>query len=314
MARWWGKNLKIDGTWLSEADGNYTRMVSRSALEWEVLVQDVCRTIETKTAPGTGKANKTGALLMRLILAMSGKTITIVPIAAAAMERTQVKPVDMTKAMKKGDRFTCTENQYCSGEPSHGVSITPHSSLMKTGVGGGVNVRVFYHPAAWSSHDQVRGFDTMLDNIQPDDVLFHELFHAYRCMKGIFEEIPTGDTWDFTEEQMAIIATNVSVSEIGRGTSLRGDHNLTFHSLKDNKPSWAAGDQTVGSNFYRENMSIVNRMADEMPEFTGPLEKNDAASHVADWNPFRERIEFEKFRANSYTMGSVHLDMIVDGH
>ncbi|MEI6539098.1 MAG: hypothetical protein WCO86_06165 [Planctomycetota bacterium] len=38
MARCWGKNLKIDGTWLSEADGNYTRMVSRSALEWEVLV------------------------------------------------------------------------------------------------------------------------------------------------------------------------------------------------------------------------------------------------------------------------------------
>lgn len=311
MARWWGKNLKIDGTWLSEADGNYTRMASRSALEWEVQVQDVCRSIETKTAPATGKANKTGALLMQLILAMSGKMITIVPIAAVAMERTQAKPLDMTKAIKEGYRFTCTENQFCSGEPSQGVSITPHSSLMKGG-GGGVNVRVFYHPAAWSSHDQVKGFDTMLDNIQPDDVLFHELFHAYRCMKGIFEEIPTGDTWDYTEEQMAIIATNVYVSEIGRSSSLRGDHSLQFHSLKDNKGSF--GDQTVGRNFYNDNFKIVDQMAREMPEFTGPLEKTDAASRVADWNPFRERILFDKGRAMYNSMGSVALDMLVDGH
>jgi hypothetical protein len=311
MARWWGKNLKIDGTWLSEADGNYTRMTSGSALEWEVQVQDVCRTIETKTASATGKANKTGALLMQLILAMSGKMITIVPIAAAAMERTQAKPLDMTKAIKEGYKFTCTENQYCSGEPSQGVSITPHSSLMKGG-GGGVNVRVFYHPAAWSSHDQVKGFDTMLDNIQPDDVLFHELFHAYRCMKGIFEEVPTGDTWHFTEEQMAIIATNVYVSEIGRGSSLRGDHSLQFHSLKDSKGSF--GDQTVGRNFYNNNFTIVDQMAREMPEFTGPLESIDPAARVADWNPFRERILFDKGRAAYNTMGSVALDMIIDRH
>lgn len=166
--------------------------------------------------------------------------------------------------------------------------------------------------ASASAHDQMKGFDTMLDNIQPDDVLFHELFHAYRCMKGIFEEIPTGDTWDYTEEQMAIIATNVSVSEIGRSSSLRGDHSVPFHSLKENKGSF--GDQTVGRNFYNDNFKIVDQMAREMPEFTGPLEKTEAASHVADWNPFRERILFDKGRAMYNTMGSVALDMIVDGH
>jgi len=166
--------------------------------------------------------------------------------------------------------------------------------------------------ASASAHDQMKGFDTMLDNIQPDDVLFHELFHAYRCMKGIFEEIPTGDTWDYTEEQMAIIATNVYVSEIGRSSSLRGDHSVPFHSLKENKGSF--GDQTVGRNFYNDNFKIVDQMAREMPEFTGPLEKTEAASHVADWNPFRERILFDKGRAMYNTMGSVALDMIVDGH
>lgn len=296
MARYWGKNLKIDGSVLTG-----TGMNSGEALAWEAQVQDVCRKIETAPAKGTGKANKTGALLMKLILECSGKNITILPLSVALHEKTAAKATDWSTGMKSGYRFHCPQDEVCTRTPSSGAATTPHSDLI-SGRGGGSDVRVFFHPSAWTSHDQVRGFDTMADNIQPDDVLFHELFHALRFMKGLFEEIKTGDTWEYTEEMMAVIATNVYVSELGRGDSLRGSHSLKFESLKDNKSTFG-GDLTVGRNFYNSNFKIVDQIAREMPDFTGPLEKTDAASRVADWNPFRERILFDQGQAMFNSVG-----------
>lgn len=300
MARYWGMCIKIDGTWLRENDNNYTRWLGRDPAAWEADVQGVCRKIES--------AGKTGKLLMRLINKMEGKKVIIMPVHAASFHQTQIKPADFTDAIKRDYRFTCPADQFCSkANPAQGAGIAPHSQLLR-GTGTGVNVRLYYHPGSWTSHDQLAGLDTAADNMQPDDVLFHELFHAYRAMKGLFEDIPTGDTWDYTEEFFAITATNVYVSENGRGGSLRGDHNLQFHSLGNNQSSW--GDQTVGRNFYMENFKLVDQLCEEMPEFTGPLSSIDAGQQVAAWNPFRERILFDKSRANFNTLGSTALDML----
>lgn len=303
MARWWGKNIKIDGKWLREADDNYTAWMGRDAEQWEAEVQSVCRKIEQ---------SRTGKLLMELILKIGeAKGILIVPIRAANFLQTAAKPAVWEDAMKKKHQWDCKITDSCPAAPAvppRGPAIVPHSHLLE-GTGKGANIRLYYHPGSWTAARQNRavdvaaGIDTLADNFQPDDVLFHELVHAYRAMLGIFEAVPTGDTWSATEEFFAIVLSNIYVSETRPTGAMRGDHNIQFHSLKD------AGETESDQAFYLLHITLMEQMIREMPDLTKGLMETDPAKQIGAWNPLRFSRRIEETR-DMWSSGPAFMDLL----
>jgi hypothetical protein len=81
----------------------------------------------------------------------------------------------------------------------------------------GSAVTLHYTPGMW--HGPFAG--------DADDVLLHELVHAMRQEQGTFLKIPTsgGDAgYDDDEEFLAILLTNIALSEKSPGAPLRRDH------------------------------------------------------------------------------------------
>jgi hypothetical protein len=299
MARWWGMNIKITGEWLREADDNYTAWMGRDAEQWEADVQGVLRKIEQ---------SKTGKLLMEQIASVKTRKTVIVPIRAANFLQTAARPTDWTKAMKNKHQWDCKITDSCPPVPPRGPAIVPHSHLLE-GTGKGGDVRLYYHPGSWTAADQTRavdvaaGIDTLSDNFQPDDVLFHELVHAYRAMLGIFEAVPTGDTWDATEEFFAIVLSNIYVSETRPSGTMRGDHNIQFHSLKD------AGQVEEDQAFYLVHISKMEQMIREMPDLTAGLMETDPKKQIGTWNPLRFSRRIEETR-DMWSSGPAYLDLL----
>jgi hypothetical protein len=127
-------------------------------------------------------------------------------------------------------------------------------------LGGGARTLVEYEPRTWSARTVMpngesrkkcamaqsqdpHGFE------QPDDVLFHELVHALRGMRGVWKDQPVkgrggrfGRTdlnripFDRIEEFYAVLLTNIYVSEQRRGTTaVRLEYDGTFRNF-DNLP------------------------------------------------------------------------------
>lgn len=311
MARYWGPKIKIDGEWVRDTSGKYHSWSGGE--QWEAEVQSVLRKIEHST---TGKLllsliNGTPAHRRRQRRGQSPLMCEIVPIQAVEYQQTSTKRAHDEQSMKKGSRAWVLSPNDEIYTPIAGVAIPTHARML-SGTGDGVNVTIYYHPATWNAHGQMIGLDTLQlfadvagdtslaslgpidhrlgldtadDNFQPDDVLFHELVHAYRCMLGIFEFVATGDTWDATEEVFAIVLTNVYVSEIGRSGSLRGDHREQFHSLSD--VSGSDSDEDFYLGFSNGKSRLIDQMCEEMPEITDVL--SDPEQRIGTWNPFRVR-------------------------
>src|SRR5258708_23434633 len=68
---------------------------------------------------------------------------------------------------------------------------------------------------------------------QPDEILFHEMVHATRQMRGIFNPMPLGFLYDTEEEFFAILLANIYASETGRPIDLRSDHHGFEHLTTD---------------------------------------------------------------------------------
>jgi hypothetical protein len=313
MARYWGPKITIDGAWVRDNNGRYYSWLDRRGEQWEAEVQNVLRKIE---------GSKSGKLLLSLIngtpthksrprRGQSPLMCEIVPIHAVAHGETRSKQSSLEKSMKKGSRTYVEPPNDTIFKPRAGEPIPTHVKML-SGTGDGSAVRIYYHPATWTAHSQMIGLDTRqlftdvaqdssctpidqrfgldtgLDNFQPDDVLFHELVHAYRAMLGIFEFVEVKDTWHFTEEFFAVVLTNIYVSETGRSGSLRGDHSEQFHSLKD-----VSGSESDES-FYlapsnRRERTLIDQLCEEMPELTDPL--SDLVQKNGTWNPLRVRRE-----------------------
>lgn len=104
---------------------------------------------------------------------------------------------------------------------------------------GGTNVVIFFEWTMWASWSRDRNAEVKANDPggheQPDDVLFHELFHTYRQMEGLWNpRNVTGDikdVWDNTEELYAVMFTNIYLSSIGRDSDMRGDHQAEWHPV-----------------------------------------------------------------------------------
>ncbi|MBI3465972.1 MAG: hypothetical protein HY000_23405 [Planctomycetes bacterium] len=300
MTRYYrGPRIVIDGEWVRSPNGHYHSWTRGEGRQWEDNVFNVLRKIWE---------SKSGRALLEGINATKLKC-EIVPIKEEKYEHTSMNQFSDLKSMKKGAQVWVlpTNEVYI---PVPGGMVPPHAKLV-TGTGHGSGARIFFHPGTWTAHsqmigvdtqrlftdvaqdpswtpiDQREGLDTALDHFQPDDVLFHELVHVYRAMLGLCELVPTGDTWDDTEEFFAIVLANIYVSEMGRSWSLRGDHQPQFRSVKE-----ARGSDT-DADFYLSmsttNGALIDQLCGEMKDFTDILA--DPANKIGAWNPLRFRKE-----------------------
>ena len=140
---------------------------------------------------------------------------------------------------------------------------------------------IWYEPEAWS-HPPVKASIDPANHFHADDVLFHELVHALRMMRGLMDLSKIRD-WDNIEDLNAIMLTNIYNSSNNRNGDLRGDHGLPFRVL-GNSPMYPTK-QIDESLFYNLYSTDIDRLC---------LSLLDLCSGVARvscrWNPLRARV------------------------
>jgi hypothetical protein len=81
---------------------------------------------------------------------------------------------------------------------------------LSVGEGGGSDSTVKYTPGMYTG--------SVMAEISkgPDEVLFHELVHASRQMRGVADKIPVNAGYGNQEEYLAVVLTNIYMSEKGQ--------------------------------------------------------------------------------------------------
>ncbi|HEV3200620.1 MAG TPA: hypothetical protein VGZ73_22110 [Bryobacteraceae bacterium] len=178
-----------------------------------------------------------GRLLISLINA-SRRTLTIIPVGVNLFSDTKAVPVS--------------------------CSVDRCANVLTDSV-------IWFDPTPWGT-----SMTAKIDprkNMMPNDVLFHEMIHSLRQMRGLFKPARTGDVFQYVEEYYAVLFTNMFVTEIGRPGSRRADHALTFTPLP-------AGVSDL--DFYLMHKKEVDDLVYEMPDFCKALGGNRG---IIPWNP-----------------------------
>jgi Effector protein len=103
-----------------------------------------------------------------------------------------------------------------------GASI-PSLAGSETGTGAGAGVIIYYSAGTWT--DTVYAdYSVGAAGFQPDEVLFHELVHATRLIRGKMNSTTVQGRPNFgdIEEYFATVIANIYMSEKGKDVRLRG--------------------------------------------------------------------------------------------
>jgi hypothetical protein len=122
------------------------------------------------------------------------------------------------------------------------------------GSGAGTNAEIRYTPRMYHS--------SAGPERTPDRILFHEFVHASRLMKGVFFRMPAGNGYDDLEEYIAIILSNIYLSE-KRQEVFVGNHKGTMILRGADADNFLSNSQHVDT---RPTMVIQN-FKDSQPEF-----------------------------------------------
>jgi hypothetical protein len=158
---------------------------------------------------------------------------------------------------------------------------TPAGRQAASRGGGGSNVTIWYESTAWKTPSVKIEIDPF-DHYASDDVLFHEMVHALRMMRGLMD--PTKIIgWDNIEDLFAIMLTNTYNSSNNRNNDLRGDHAEVYHSLGNSllRPTEQMSDQA----FYIQYGSDIDRLWRSLPCLCDRI-----ARVGCKWNPLRARV------------------------
>jgi hypothetical protein len=261
--RYWGPNIVISGNAFllsGQSEAQRAFAVQRANL-YQVEVQQVLRTIEI------GSKTKTGELLLTAISkTLGGKTLRIVPLKGDAQ--------DARAFAGNVGRATA------AGEEYNDAGLR---AVLK-GKGGGCDVVIAFDPRTFISPDSFRSALPTRQYLQ-DDVLFHELVHGLRMMRGLLLNhnilaAPGRVGFSSPEEFYAILLTDIYISECGRGLeAIRVDHAPAFHSI-EGSPEFA--DKSPQS-YYAAYREAIEKLADQMDDFTRPI----GDLRTINWNPLR---------------------------
>jgi len=255
--RYWGKNIEIDGSYYKTARAKSSGLMpGEDNVElFETTVQDLMRTIETKST--------VGRTIVRAIN-QSPRTLRIIPLTIAERYGPTSRgtwPTPVKDAAASPKNF-----QVCYiGMPCY------------TGTGEGSDIVLNYEPYTWAGYDTLLGQDPGGDQ-QPDDVLFHELVHCLRMMRGQLYKYGNPGPFQDSEELFAVMIRNMYVAQIGRVQSLQARYGSpVFQTMTG---SWF---KTV-ADFYHDYESFIEQFCREMPDISGAF-----GAMAGFWNPFRAR-------------------------
>jgi hypothetical protein len=130
----------------------------------------------------------------------------------------------------------------------HAAATTP--GALGDDKGGGV--RLYYEPD---------GFDPKMEYYTPDDVLFHELVHAYRASKGEHFSKALAE-YETAEELLAIQMQNVYMSVRRKKKFYRSHSNPTLVTKNDAYAAIASDRDTLDAfNYFRRHELLAVKVA-----------------------------------------------------
>jgi hypothetical protein len=151
--------------------------------------------------------------------------------------------------------------------------------------GGGTDVIMWYESAVWGKPSAKSSIDPA-NHFHADDVLFHELVHALRMMRGLMDMSKIRG-WDNIEDLFAIMLTNIYNSSNNRNNDLRGDHGVPFRVLGNS--ALRPKEQIDEQGFYTMFSTDIDRLWHSLSNLC------DGISRVScRWNPLRARVNAAK--------------------
>ncbi|HEY4360186.1 MAG TPA: M91 family zinc metallopeptidase [Bryobacteraceae bacterium] len=163
-----------------------------------------------------------------------------------------------------------------------------HVHHPERGTGGGSSVFVRYSPGTWT-HGHHAGD-------HQDEVLFHELTHAYRDVRGHALLRGTDSDYPNQEEFWATLNTNIYISAKGAGLPLRGSYNHA-RDVQDRADAYIL--DLDGTTRLTESQALivnyrnlVGRLFDEERPLTEPM-----SGVRSTYNPYRDYIRMTGIRS-----------------
>ena len=276
MARYWGLNIRIDGTWIqTDADGNTTR--NPQSASYEVNTQDQLRLIA---------GSRVGGVLIRLINGAPG-TVEIRPLQDALLRETSEAPVF-------GDRAVAP---VATTEYARNVAKGSNLCVPYRCEGDGSDCTVWFQPTTWVSGSKAKSSADPDNHTRPDDVLFHELVHALRALRGVFDNKGRmGFGFDSFEEFVAVMLTNIYLADNGRLNDMRWGHSIPFLPMTEGRGPF--GKVQSDGGFYTCFDTEIDALAVRMPDLCDQI-----ATVGQGWNPLRVRKDQERHKGNDPRWG-----------
>ena len=148
-----------------------------------------------------------------------------------------VKPGESMSYLADGTAGRDYKGAYEKNAPVRDDNNDPMPSEGK-GTGAGANVVLFFSAETWNSKAASEG-----PGFKADEVLFHELVHITRMIRGRFTHTKVdGGGYGNIEEYFATVITNVYMSDKGQ-TRLRGLYSND--SIRQNRTQVKVGDETI---------------------------------------------------------------------
>jgi Effector protein len=230
MAEWMSFNTIVS---LNDRDLNFRNLVSTYRLETAQHVAAVTDCLDQI------KQWRTGLALLAEIHSLEDHDVRVVPYRGRGRGAREVKENDVA-----GTARWRLVNPYKFGD-------------LRTGKGTGSDSLIEFTPDAFTKSPAIGPGQV------PDEVLFHELIHASRTMRGVVRQGFVNQDYDDYEEYLTIALANIYLSEKGQ-TVFRGDHysarltgrrrdNFIDNSQKVNLPPLKLMDEFQQSqpDFYR---------------------------------------------------------------
>ena len=196
------------------------------------------------TVDGTGtKSYTTPALYVRAVLPLlermyssrSGRAIFHefgLRAPTHMMSITPYEAVELNAYATAKDLLHATLKGQVERSGANGQILTDAQGKSITGQGGGSDADVSFTPIIWTKYCN-QNKHAHRSGAQPDEILFHEMVHATRQLRGVFDPQPLGFLYDTEEEFYAILLANIYGSETGRSIDLRSDHHTFEHLTTD---------------------------------------------------------------------------------
>ena len=180
---------------------------------------------------------------------------------------------DLLNATKKGE----VER---SGRDGH--QLFDGSGKPIVGRGGGSDSDVSFTPRMFAKYCNKNKSHKC--GAHPDEILFHEMVHATRQLRGLSNPRTLGFLYDTEEEFFAILLANIYASETGRTVDIRSDHHGFEHLTTDTDAKFLPK-QDMTDYRYR----LVSQLVHEEPQMAHELGRINTA-----FNPIRRYRELQR--------------------